>query len=102
MLPWTLAIGGAAVAIAGGLSLWRGHAIERDFFDDHVNAAGEVFGISPDQAAATETRARRWQWAGAALLAVGTGAGVTGSILLFRHRGDEAPRPAGLALRGRF
>jgi hypothetical protein len=78
---WTLA-GAAAVLGAGALfSYVRASSIEEEF-RDHLDAGGDVSGITPGQAATLEERARRWSLIGAVLLVAGGASATAGTILL--------------------
>jgi hypothetical protein len=97
VVAWTFAGAGVVLGIAGGVATWRAHDLEARFFARHVDANGDVFGISPQGARAAEREARRWSMIGAAGLGLGAIAGVTATILFVRRDSGE-PQPAGIAL----
>lgn len=90
-----------ALAAAGLAATWYAHDHRDDFFAAHVDAGGDIVGITPEGARRAEARARRWSFAGGALFAAAGATGVVAAVLLVRERGGEA-RSGGLAIGGRF
>jgi hypothetical protein len=65
---WTFAGTAAALGTGGVLALLHARSIEDAFLADHVNAGGDVVGISPADAMAEERRARAWTLGGGLLI----------------------------------
>jgi hypothetical protein len=99
---WSLTGAAVLLAAGGAAATWRAHDLRDRFFADHVDANGDVFGISPAAARAAEVRARRWSLAGGLLLAGAASTGVAATVLFVRGGDGGEVRPAGLAVAGRF
>lgn len=97
LAAWSLLAASAGLAIGGGVATWYAHDQKQQFFDDHVAANGDVFGISPGEARAEERSARRWSIIGGIGLAGAAVAGVSATILFVRSETGES-RPAGLSI----
>jgi hypothetical protein len=100
-VAWTLAGTAAALLVGGALATWKAHDLRDEFFAQHVDANGDIVGISPSDARAAERRARGWSIVGGLLLAGAAGTGIAATVLFVRDREGE-PRPAGLAIGGTF
>jgi hypothetical protein len=98
---WIVAGAAGALALSGAVATWHAYDIRGDFFDNHVDANGDVFGITVDEARREETRAQRWSAVGIVLLAGAAASGIAATVLLVRSPDGEA-RPAGVMVGGRF
>jgi hypothetical protein len=82
---WTLAASAIALGAGGAFALLHAEGIEDAFFADHVNANGDVVGISPADAMAEEDRARAWTVGGGVLLG---GAAVCAGLSIWLFSGS--------------
>lgn len=98
---WILAGLAGGLALSGGAAMWHAGQLRDDFFAEHVDANGDVVGISRDEARRAEGRARTWSVASIALLTVAGASGLAATVLVVRGTDGET-RPAGVALAGRF
>jgi hypothetical protein len=92
---WSLLAVSVSAATAGGLATWYAYDQRARFFRDHVDEDGHVFGISPEGARQSESRARRWSLLGGVGLGLAVISGVSASVLFLRDDGGEH-RPRGL------
>jgi hypothetical protein len=99
---WSLVGATVLVGVAGAAATWMARDLRDDFFTDHVDANGDVVGLSPAAARAAEARARGWALAGGLLIAGAGATGLAATVLFVDGGGGGEARPAGVAVTGRF
>lgn len=87
LAAWSLAVGAGALAIGGAAAVWHSRELRDDFFSKHIAENGDVIGISPRDARASEQRAQRWSLAGGVLLVGAAAAGLGATMLFVTERG---------------
>jgi hypothetical protein len=94
---WTLTAVSVALGLGGGLATWYAHDLKSQFFAEHVDANGDIIGISPGDARGQERRARQWSYLGGFALGGAALAGAGATLLFVRSTSGEA-RPAGISV----
>lgn len=100
-LPW-LATGAAIALAAGGAWAYlEARARRSEFLANHVDANGDLVGISQNDAMRMESDAQNLALLGAVLWTGAVASGLGAGILFARSRTEQAV-PAGLVITGRF
>jgi hypothetical protein len=102
VVAWATA-GAAVLLAAGGAWALATSASRKDtFFAEHVNENGEIYGISPADAADHEATTRRWDLLGGLLLAGAGAAGITATVVFLSDGKHAEPEAALVGVAAKF